>query len=203
MIRATQRRNPGQVVLFSGHMIDAADRKHPRFPPEVEPIAAKAIADAVAQLGVGPDDLGITEGACGGDLLFAEALLGRGASLELRLPFRRAEFIGKSVAYPKKTPPPDTWSKRFAAVAGRERVSISEMPDAGSDLPAAEDAYEQCNLWMLRDTLAFGAERARIICLWNGGGSDGKGGTEHMMEGVERSGGRTIWLDTRKLWGTT
>ena len=31
---------PRQVVLFSGHMIDAPGREKPRFPPDKEPIAA-------------------------------------------------------------------------------------------------------------------------------------------------------------------
>lgn len=30
---------PRNVVLFSGHMIDAPGRKTPRFPADVEPIA--------------------------------------------------------------------------------------------------------------------------------------------------------------------
>jgi hypothetical protein len=34
---------PRQVFLFSGHMIDAADRSPARFPPDKEPLAAAAI----------------------------------------------------------------------------------------------------------------------------------------------------------------
>jgi hypothetical protein len=32
-----------------------------------------------------------------------------------------------------------------------------------------------------------------LICLWNGEGGDGPGG-------VCNHGGRTVWLDTTKLW---
>ena len=199
MIPTSQQRGPRQVILFSGHMIDAADRKQPRFPPGAESNAAAAIAAALRELDAGPDDLGITEGACGGDLLFAEALLARGAALGLCLPFREPSFIEKSVAFAKKTPPADKWLERFHAVKRHDRVTVREMPDE-SDLPKAEDPYEQCNLWMLRDTLAHGAPRARIICLWNGAGGDGPGGTAHMMKSVEEAGGKAIWLDTRKLW---
>ena len=38
------------VVLFSGHMIDAPDRKTRRFPADKEPIAAEAIATRSQQL---------------------------------------------------------------------------------------------------------------------------------------------------------
>ena len=72
---------PRKVALFSGHMIDAPDRPKPRFPADKEPIAARAIAAALADLDIGPQDLSICGGACGGDLLFAEAALARSASL--------------------------------------------------------------------------------------------------------------------------
>src|SRR5208337_4165779 len=61
---------PRKVALFSGHMIDAPGREKPRFPPDKEPIAARAIEEALADLGVGAADLAICGGACGGDLLF-------------------------------------------------------------------------------------------------------------------------------------
>ena len=45
--------SPKNVLLFSGHMIDAPDRKTPRFPADEERTAAAAIAqtlDAVSNL---------------------------------------------------------------------------------------------------------------------------------------------------------
>ena len=78
LARATRpeaRWAPRQVFLFSGHMIDAPDRKDPRFPPDKEPIAAKAIADRLDALGAGAEDLAICSGACGGDLLLPRLAL--------------------------------------------------------------------------------------------------------------------------------
>jgi hypothetical protein len=48
---------PRKVALFSGHMIDAPGREKPRFPPDKEPIAARAIAKALSDLEVGPRTL--------------------------------------------------------------------------------------------------------------------------------------------------
>ena len=62
------------------------------------------------------------------------------------------------------------------------------------------DAYERCNLWLLASALAYGAEKVWFVCLWDGGGGDGPGGTAHMVEKVKMKQGRVIWLDTRKLW---
>ena len=92
MSSAPADRLPRNVVLFSGHMIDASDRKTPRFPPEKEPVAAAAIADALAAIGVAKGDLGICGGACGGDLLFAEACLALGMGLEIYHSVRRANI---------------------------------------------------------------------------------------------------------------
>lgn len=193
-------KTPRKVVLFSGHLIDAVDRPKPRFPPAVEPQAMEALSKALEELGIGTGDVGITEGACGGDLLFCELMLVRGASLDLRLPFAEGQFIEKSVAYAKKTPPPDRWRERFQSVRSQSKVSVREMPNERGPLPEAEDPYEKCNLWMLRDALAFGSERLHFICLWNGSGGDGPGGTAHMKDQVHSQGGHVTWLDTRKLW---
>jgi hypothetical protein len=54
---------------------------------------------------------------------------------------------------------------------------------------------------MLASALRFGADKVDFVCLWNGEGGDGPGGTRHMMEAVRNRGGRTRWLDTTKLWG--
>ena len=107
---------PKNVVLFSGHMIDAPDRKAPRFPPSREPIAAAAIAATLEDIGAGRGDLGMCGGACGGDLLFAEACLAKGMRLEIYLPLDEPEFLAKSVvtgfvtglAMPTKSP--DIWA---------------------------------------------------------------------------------------------
>jgi hypothetical protein len=72
---------PRPVFPFSGHMINANGRNTPRFPPEKEPVAANATAAALDDFGAGDRDLGVTEYACGGDLLFAEGLLERGGAL--------------------------------------------------------------------------------------------------------------------------
>ena len=64
-----------------------------RFPADKEAVAAKKIADTLDKLGAGPQDLTLTQGACGGDILFAEACLQRGIRLHLLLPFEEPTFI--------------------------------------------------------------------------------------------------------------
>ena len=198
-MNASERRKVRHVLLFSGHMIDAATRRTPRFPPSAERAATREIERTLNLLKVREGDLGITEGACGGDLIFAEGLLARGASLQLHMPFHEAKFRKNSVTYEKKTPPSDRWLKRFLAVRNHPRVSVQAMPNDAGWLPRHPDPYERCNLWMLRDALALSGSRVRFICLWNGDRGDGRGGTEHMMRCIQQAGGEFIWIDSRNL----
>jgi hypothetical protein len=182
-----------KVALFSGHMIDAPGRAKPRFPLDKEPIAAAAIAATLADLGIGPDDLAICGGACGGDLLFAEAALAHGARLELYIPFDEPTFLEKSVDFADSH-----WRARFFAAKSRGALHVA--PRELGPTPESEDPYERNNRWMLDTALRFGPDKVDFICLWNGEGGDGPGGTRHMMEEVRQRGGRTLWLDTTKLW---
>ena len=185
---------PRKVVLFSGHMIDAPGREKPRFPADKEPIVAKAIAGALADLYVGPDDLCICGGACGGDLLFAEAALARSSQLEIYIPFEEPTFLETSVDFADSD-----WRARFFAAKARSALHVA--PRELGPLQEGEDPYERNNRWMLEAALRFGAGKVDFVCLWNGEGGDGPGGAQHMMDEVRKRGGRINWLDTRTLWG--
>src|SRR5919108_3249799 len=95
---------PRRVLLFSGHMIDAPDRATPRFPPQAVPIARQAIEHTLDGIGANQHDLAISSGACGGDLIFAQAALARGVPLQMYLPFAKVDFLPESVGFAG-----DTW----------------------------------------------------------------------------------------------
>jgi len=38
-----------------------------------------------------------------------------------------------------------------------------------------------------------------FVCLWNGEGGDGPGGTQHMIARVRERGGSVHWIDIRTL----
>jgi hypothetical protein len=184
---------PCNVLLFSGHMIDAPGRKQPRFPAAREQLARDAIAATVAEIGASADDLAICGGACGGDLIFAEACLARGMRLELYIPFDQPTFLANSVDFADAD-----WHDRF--LAAKSNAALHIAPDELGPLPTGEDPYERNNIWMLEQAARFGPEKIVFICLWNGQGGDGPGGTRHLMEEARSKSGRTYWLDTTKLW---
>jgi hypothetical protein len=186
-------RAPNNVVLFSGHMIDARDRKTRRFPPDKEPVAGAAIAKTLAEIGVTQGDLAICGGACGGDLLFAEACLAREMALELFIPFDEPTFLANSVDFADAD-----WHDRYFAV--KSRAVLHVMPDELGPPPPRENPYEGNNRWMLESAARFGGRKIAFVALWNGEGGDGPGGTHHFMEEARRMTERIYWLDTRKLW---
>ena len=184
---------PRSVVLFSGHMIDDPSRGTPRFPSEKESVAAAAIANTLTGIGAVPRDLAICGGACGGDLLFAEACLARDMRLEIYIPFDEPTFLANSVDFAG-----GNWRERYLAVKAKAtlHVASNELGPLDED----ENAYERNNQWMLDSAARFGGDRMAFICLWNGQGGDGPGGAQHLMEEARRKTSRIYWLDTGKLW---
>ncbi|MBL9139809.1 MAG: tetratricopeptide repeat protein [Verrucomicrobiales bacterium] len=189
---------PRYVLLFSGHMIDDPDRPAPRFPPDKEPIAAAKIAEVLDQLEAGSEDLALAQAACGGDLLFTEACQARGVRVQWMLPFPEEEFVERSVACGG-----ESWRDRYRAARSilKEPVRVAPV-DLGEPPQGTEEgyAYERCNLWLLHTALCQGVSKLRFVCLWNGSGGDGPGGTAHMVHEVKRRSGWVAWIDTRKAW---
>lgn len=190
------KEEPRQVILFSGHMVDAPTRPTPRFPIEKEAAAATRIAEALARLDAGPADLALCQGAAGGDLLFLEACQQRGVRCRVQLPFAEAEFIRRSILPSVQG---ERWRQRFFEVKGRASTELRVATEELGAPPSGTDPFERCNLWLLYSALACGVEKVRFICLWNGEGGDGPGGTAHMYNEVQRRTGRVEWIDTRTL----
>jgi hypothetical protein len=173
-------------------MIDAPDRPVPRFPPSLEPAAARAIGAELDRLTAGPRDVSISGAACGGDLLFAEAALSRGLAVRIYLPVDEPSFLEQSVSFAG-----DAWLGRYRSVIGRARVSVA--PEVLGPLPPGGDPFERANLWMLQEAKRLGGAHLVFLCLWNGEGGDGPGGTRHMMDAVRSAGGNVVWIDIRRL----
>jgi hypothetical protein len=181
---------PRRLVLFSGHMMDAPGRAEPRFPPALEAPAQARIDAALQALHCDQRDMAITQGAAGGDLLFAEACVRRGIALQLLLPLSEDEFIATSIlpsAHGRE------WRRRYLAVKAALAWPPYPMPAASGD------PFERCNQWMLATAAASGAEHLHVICLWDGGGGDGPGGTAHMVRELQAHGAEVTWIDTRTL----
>jgi len=162
------------VVVFAGHMLDAADRAAPRFPAACEIAVARLLAERLDALGAG---IGYASGACGGDLLFCEAMLARGGEVHLTLPCPPDEFVARSVAYAR-----EGWVRRFHAVRERASTVLVASGDRALDNPLS---FEYANRILLGRACLHAASlagRARGLALWDGAAGDGPGGTATAVE---------------------
>lgn len=181
-----------RVFLFSGHMVDAPGRKKPRFPVALEGAVRGAIAGELDRQGASRGDFAVGSAACGSDLLFAEGLLQRGAALRLCLPLPEPEFLRKSVAFAG-----DDWVQRFHAITARAQVDV--FPEDSPIAREASDPYERTNLWMVEEARRLGGQDIVFLCVWDGEGGDGPGGTAHMVQAVEAAGGSVVRIDPGSL----
>jgi tetratricopeptide (TPR) repeat protein len=193
LVKPEAKREPKNVFLFSGHMIDALGRE-PRFPKEKEGAAADEIAAKLTEFGAGPKDIGLCGGACGGDLLFAEACLKKKMRVELRIPFDKPTFLKNSVLFA-----PGNWGARFENVKKSLMTTLYVMPEELGPAPANVNPYERNNLWQLYTALSMGQERIRFISLWDRKEGYGPGGTKHMYNEVLKHSGQVRVIDPKGL----
>ncbi|NEP12327.1 MAG: SLATT domain-containing protein [Symploca sp. SIO2C1] len=193
-------REPSQVILFSGHMIDSPTRPKPRFPADMEDEAHQKIKEVLKKLNTDSDALAIVPGiACGGDILFIEDCLLRNIKVEIFLPFEPAQFIIDSVSFAG-----DNWVKRFYTIQNHPNVKINLQLERLGKVPEGDNPYERNNRWALYSTLMYGIEKVSLVVLWNGQGGDAPGGTGDMVQQVRQFGGVVEHIDTTKFdyWKT-
>lgn len=86
---------PPTVVVFTGHALDRPG-EGPHFPPGIEAAMRAEIAQQLEELNA---QIGYSMAACGSDLLFIEAMLERGAEVNVVMPFAMDDFIANEVRY--------------------------------------------------------------------------------------------------------
>ncbi len=86
---------PPTVVVFTGHPLDRPG-EGPHFPPELEAAVRSEIAHSLDELGA---QVGYSMAACGSDLLFIEAMLERGAEVNVVMPYAIDDFVAENVRY--------------------------------------------------------------------------------------------------------
>src|SRR4051794_19669237 len=109
------------TILFTGHMIDAVERKAPRFPSSKEDAAREAIAKKMSQERELYKDelLGIAGAASGGDILFHELCQEMGIPSEIYLALPQEDYKEASVSFAGKP-----WEKRFEELIGKLPVQV-------------------------------------------------------------------------------
>lgn len=130
--------SPPVVVAFAGHMIDHVDRPQPRFPKSIEADIKRALRTAIKTANA---KIGYCSLACGGDILFAEAMEEVQGELNLFLPFNRQDFLNASVRFAGID-----WEDRFERLVNKHNVTY-----------LTEDSYDDhADLFLLQSNVIFG-----------------------------------------------
>ncbi|HEX2827662.1 MAG TPA: adenylate/guanylate cyclase domain-containing protein [Burkholderiales bacterium] len=156
------------VIHYSGHMI-APEGRAGRFPARAEREVAAGIRAMLDARGVGFAYGALASGA---DILFAEALLERGAELHVVLPFAQEEFIEISV-----DPAGPGWRERFEACLARASSVTYATDDRylGHEWIFAYGSFVAMGLAVLR--AQFLDTNVRQIAVWDGVETTGQAGT--------------------------
>jgi len=164
------------TVFFTGHMIDRPGRATPRFPAHVEPLVANRIASELDA--VGATD-GFASAAAGGDILFLEALIARGARAHIMLPCETEAFRRDCV----DIGPGADWSARFERVIARAH-SLEILGDQyASDNAMASECCNRILVGLARLCAhQKGEAEPLVLALWNGRPGDALGGTHSAVE---------------------
>lgn len=160
--------SPPTIVHYSGHMI-AAEGNNGRIAAEREPELAARIAAELDGRRIGSAYGSLAAGA---DLLFAEALLARGAALNVVLPFAAEDFVAMSVR-----PFGEHWEKRFRdCLARAETLRIAtEGEHPGDDALLAYGSRLAMGLAVLGARLLCAP--VRQLAIWDGRPARGAAGT--------------------------
>ena len=164
------------VAVFSGHMIDAADRPAPRFPPEAEESVRLRLRKVVATRRVA---FGYASCACGGDIIFLEEVLASGGRVVIAPPLLLEKAIRQSVAFA-----PGDWTARLRAILSHPSAILldAECDESGED---DDLVYDFCNRYLFGLASLKARETSyplRGICVWDGARSGLPGGTDSAVE---------------------
>jgi hypothetical protein len=207
-----------RVLIFAGHMIDAADRESPRFPPNKENIAREKIKAVVEEelKDAGGIECAFAGGANGGDILFQEICEELGIKTQLYLAMSPTDYVSQSVSKAG-----DDWKDRFWKIYDRHNANHQVRVLSEAIEPVTKDDYlpawlrskpgygiwQRNNLWMLFNALEEACDpksedpNLTLIALWDGGGADGPGGTEDLVKKVDSLGARREIIKTNELFG--
>ncbi len=169
---------PPPVIHYLGHII-AAPGNRGRFPAAQADPVQQAIIAALDEADV---RFGYGSLAAGADILFAEALLRRGASLHVILPFAREEFIESSVQAAGAD-----WVARFHACFDQ----ATTVRYAGDRYLGDDHLFTYCSELAMGLALLHArhlSAAATQIAVWDGQPAAGPAGTKVDMDHWRKTG---------------
>jgi hypothetical protein len=192
--------NKKRVLIFTGHLIDAAGRLEKRFPVDMMDDMRKLIRSYLdEEIRHDAPEVAITSLGAGGDMIFADEVLKKGIPLVVFLPFEKKRFLEESVSYKKTEGIEESgkWVKEFERIfLLAESIKYSDEETGGGN------PFEACNRAMLAYALTeAGGEKEWVsaIALMRPQEILKEGGTSHFVEELKkrRIGVHIVWPDKK------
>jgi class 3 adenylate cyclase len=163
------------AVFFTGHMVDRPGRAIPRFPQSLAPQIAHRIA---AELELVPASDGFSSMACGGDILFLEAILARGGRAHVALPCSVEVFRMDCV----DILPGADWGARFDRIL-KAAHSIEILGEQyASDNGMASECCSRVLVGLAQQCAKERGDEPIVLALWDGRPGDAFGGTHSAVQ---------------------
>ncbi|HUV13503.1 MAG TPA: adenylate/guanylate cyclase domain-containing protein, partial [Acidobacteriota bacterium] len=182
-----------KILVFTGHMIDHPNRSVPRFPSHLEPAVQRAIEQRLEKLGA---NVGYASAACGGDIIFHEALLKRRGEIHIVLPFEQESFVKESIDFLSDR----NWVQRFADLSHKAAEVV--LASEGRFRGGGGISFEYANQ-ILSGLACIRADQletdAVLVALWDGKSGDGPGGTASMIKNWQALGKQTEIIDLAEI----
>ncbi|MGA2863294.1 MAG: TRAFs-binding domain-containing protein [Verrucomicrobiota bacterium] len=175
------------VVVFAGHMLDRPGRSQPRFPAHREAEVRRQISQYLDEVKVG---FGYCSAACGGDILFCECMLERGAELHLVLACPVEAFKRQSVNFAG-----EGWARRFDNIIAKATSCSIANP---AEVAASESAPLSPVTFVYANRIITGLAVVRAqaldlqlntLAVWDGSPGDGLAGTSSVV---------AEWMEARR-----
>lgn len=197
----TADRKKQRVLIFTGHLIDAAGREEVRFPVGLQEDARRLVRTYLdEELRHDAPDVAVSSLGAGGDMIFADEVLKSGIPLVVFLPFEKERFLKESVTYKKMETKEKSsrWALEFKRILDQAEHVIFNNEEA-----AVSNPFEACNRAML--DYAFtqaGGDRdlVSVMALMRPQELLKVGGTSHFVEDLKRRqiGVHIIWPDAKE-----
>jgi SMODS and SLOG-associating 2TM effector domain 1/Protein of unknown function (DUF4231) len=197
-------------LVFSGHMFDAPDRVHPRFPADQATTAREQIKDAIRKIAAAAAArkekiIGMAGAADGGDLLFHEACDDLGIDTEVYLPVPELTYGAMT------TSGQPGWAERYYGVLGK----VKDKNEKGVHTLARTDAlpawlqgkrdysiWQRNNQWILQHAWATTTvDRVTVLALWDGEADDVPGGVADMVAAAQAHEANVVMPGAGKAFG--
>jgi class 3 adenylate cyclase len=171
------------TIIFTGHMIDRVGRVPPRFPVSLAPQIARRITDELKNAGATD---GFASAACGGDILFHEAILALGGRAHVTLPCAVDAFRKDCV----DVIPGGDWAARFDRIL--ESATTVEIlgEQYASDNAMASECCSRVLAGQAERCAIQKGEEPLVIALWDGRPGDDFGGTHSCVQFCIKNGYR-------------